>query len=62
MVREKRNYYTIARGSVHECVAILRILKIQGFLVDSEFTHLYQQLTAISNMLSGLIKSMAAVR
>src|SRR5690606_24880523 len=56
---EKRHYYTIARGSVHECVAMLRILKLQEQLSDEDFKIHYQQLTTISKMLSGLIKAMS---
>lgn len=57
--RDKRNFYTIARGSVHECVAILRLLRVRGFFDAEKFDNLYNQLDIISRMLSGLIKKMS---
>ncbi len=56
--KDKKNFYTISRGSVHECVAILRILRIEGKIDKKLFQELYSDLTEISKMLSGLINSM----
>ncbi len=52
---DKKNYYIVARWSVHECVAILRILKIEIIIKEKVFQELYLQLEEISKMLSGLI-------
>lgn len=57
--KEKRHYYTITRGSVHECVSILRILKLQDHLSPTDYDSLYRHLTTVSKMLSGLIKAMS---
>ena len=54
---EKRSFYTIARGSVHECVAIIVTLKNLNLLSLAVYNTFYADLTNISKMLSGLIKS-----
>jgi four helix bundle protein len=56
--RDKKNYYTFARGSAQECVAVLRILKVEGHLDKSLYEELYDELEVISMMLSGLIRKM----
>ena len=55
---EKRNFYTIARWSVFECVAILRILKIEKIITEETFAKIYNILEEIWKMLSGLINSL----
>ncbi len=57
--KEKRIFYTIARGSTQECVAVMRLLKIQGKIELEAYTCFYEQLTTISKMLSGLINKMS---
>lgn len=56
--KEKKYFYAIARGSVQECVSILRLMRIQGNLQEVEFRKHYETLTLISKMLSGLINRM----
>jgi len=56
--KDKKNFYVIARGSNQECVALIRILKLEGKISDQLFDQLYSDFTEISKMLSGLINSM----
>lgn len=56
--RDKKNFYTIARGSTQECVAIIELLKIEGNISDELYFKTYSNLTEISKMLSGLINKM----
>lgn len=53
---DKRNFYVIARWSVFECVAILRILKIQDIVNEKLYDELYYDLLEVAKMLSGLIR------
>ena len=55
---DKKNFYVIARWSVYECVAILRILKIEKKIDNKTFSDLYEYLFVIGKMLSWLISSM----
>lgn len=55
---DKKNFYIIARGSAHECVAILRLLKLKKKINEETFNDAYSQLELISRMLSGLINKM----
>ncbi|TSC55720.1 MAG: S23 ribosomal protein [Parcubacteria group bacterium Gr01-1014_18] len=55
---DKKNFYVISKGSVNECVAILRILKIEGLIAEESFKVCYDLLLEIAKMLSGLINSM----
>jgi len=55
---DKRNYYTVARGSVFECTAIIDILYDKGALDAAQKEHYYNALEEISKMLSGLINSL----
>ncbi|PJA47425.1 four helix bundle protein [Candidatus Uhrbacteria bacterium CG_4_9_14_3_um_filter_36_7] len=55
---DKKNFYIISRGSVNECVALLRILKLEKIIDKKQYTILYDKLLNIGKMLSGLINSM----
>ncbi|MFH0886753.1 MAG: four helix bundle protein [bacterium] len=54
---DKRNFYTIARGSVFECVALIDILLDKNLLNSHHRDSYYLQLEELSKMLSGLINS-----
>lgn len=54
----KRNFYTIARGSVFECVAILDILKSQGIISPHEYQLFYVLLDELSRILFSLIRKL----
>ena len=53
--REKKQFYNIARGSVHECVPLIYICRSLGCLNETEYSDIYRNLEEISKMLSGLI-------
>ncbi|MBT4937325.1 four helix bundle protein [Candidatus Peregrinibacteria bacterium] len=55
---DKKNFYVISKGSVNECVAIIRILKIEKLITDKLFDNIYADLLEIAKMLSGLINTM----
>ncbi len=57
---DKKNFYIISRGSVNECVAILRIIKIEKNISEAEFISAYNDLCIIGRMLSGLINAQLA--
>lgn len=56
-VMDKKNFYIVSRGSVNECVAILRILKIENKISEQYFKQGYEFLLEIAKMLTGLINS-----
>ncbi len=55
--KEKRNFYLIARGSCHESVATMNLLKHHNLSPDI-LQRWYDELETISKMLSGLIRSL----
>ncbi len=55
---DKRNFFTIARGSTYEVVAIIDILSDDGILSKDEHDQLYSIYEEISKMLLGLINSL----
>jgi len=52
--RDRRNFFIIARGSVHECIPLLEIAKRKQLISDVKVSNLFNQLEVISKMLSGL--------
>jgi four helix bundle protein len=54
---DKRNYYTISRGSVYECVALLEIIADENFIETTTHDYFKSRYEIISKMLLGLIKS-----
>lgn len=55
---DKRHFYTIARGSVFESVAILSLIHELGQLTDEEFEEFYNGYETASKMLLGMYRSM----
>lgn len=55
---DKRNFFTIARGSTYEVVSITDILFDDGIINEEEKNALYADLEIVSKMLLGLIKSL----
>ena len=55
---DKKNFYVVSKGSVNECVAILRILKIEKLIDEKQLRTCYELLLEIAKMLSALIKTM----
>ncbi len=55
---DKKNFFTIARGSVYETVAIIDILRDDHVVSDKDHESLYVIFEEISKMLFGLIDSL----
>ena len=55
---DKKNFYVIAKGSTNECVAIIRILRLEKNISEEDFKESYESLFEIAKMLSGLINAM----
>ena len=54
---DKRNFYTISRGSVYECVSLFEIIFEENQVSKIDFNNYYQKFETISKMLLGLINS-----
>jgi|SRR3972149_12340411 len=54
---DKRNFYTISRGSVYECVSLLEIIHDENCIEKTKFDHFINDYEEISKMLLGLIRS-----
>ncbi len=55
---DKKKFYTTARASVFECVAILQILLDTEVIEKSLYDELYEGFEKVSRMLLGMIRSM----
>jgi four helix bundle protein len=55
---DRKNFFTIARGSVQECVPLLQIALRRGFIVGNDHDGLKSKLEEIAKMLSGLINGL----
>ena len=56
---DRRNYFTTARGSIFECVAVLDILKDQQLLSNSEFEILLKDADELSRILYAMIRNLS---
>lgn len=56
---DKKNFYTIARGSAFECVAIFDYLCDQKVIDKERFKEFYAMLEEISKMLYALIRTLS---
>lgn len=52
---DRKNFFTIARGSIQECVPLLEIACRRGFLSPADHLVLKESLEEMSRMISGLI-------
>ncbi|MBI4836450.1 MAG: four helix bundle protein [Candidatus Abawacabacteria bacterium] len=57
--KDKRKFYAIARGSVHESVSVVKILYLEGHIMSATFHEIYTKLDIIARMLSALIRAMS---
>jgi len=57
-LKEKRQYFYTARGSLLECVSIIQLCKELEIIGAADYDSLYSLATQISKMLGGLIKSL----
>ena len=55
---DRKNFFTIARGSVQECVPLLELARRRELLDPATHEHLKADLEEISRMLSGLINGL----
>jgi len=52
---DRRNFFGIARGSVHECVALVELCRRHNLIGETTCGELKVELESITKMLSGLI-------
>jgi len=55
---DRRNFFTIARGSAQECVPLLEIARRRGLIQESAALALRECLEVIAKMISGLINGL----
>lgn len=55
----RKNYFTIARASLFECVAILDILNDEGKLSESELNGMLKEADELSRILYAMIKNLS---
>ena len=55
---DRRNFFTIARGSAQECVPLLEIARRRGFISEPQHGELRAGLEEIAKMISGLIRGL----
>jgi four helix bundle protein len=55
---DRRNFFTISRGSVQECVPLIEIARRRGFISDTDHFGLKSQLEEMAKMISGLINGL----
>jgi four helix bundle protein len=55
---DRKNFFTIARGSTQECVPLIEIARRRGLLNEPKHSVLRQELETIAKMISGLIKGL----
>ena len=56
---DRKNYYTTARASVFECVAVLDILKDERKIPDSGFDMMFKDADELSRILFAMIKNLS---
>jgi four helix bundle protein len=55
---DRRNFFTIARGSAQECVPLIEIAPPRGLIQEPTALALRERLEIIAKMLSGLINGL----
>ena len=55
---DRRNFFTIARGSAQECVPLLEIAARRGFIAAPDHAQMKSNLEEIARMISGLINGL----
>ena len=54
---EKRNFYYISRGSLFECVPILKIIEKEKLISEEQYKYYYDKAENLAKMLTKLIQS-----
>lgn len=57
---DKKRFYTMARSSVFEAVALLHLLKDTDRITSGEYAQYYEQYEEISKMLLGVLRNVPA--
>lgn len=57
-VPDRRNFFTIARGSAQECVPLLEVARRRGIVQETALLALKERLEIIAKMISGLINGL----
>jgi four helix bundle protein len=55
---DRKNYFTIARASLFECVAVVDILKDSGRISEFEFEQMMKEADELSRILYAMIKNL----
>jgi len=55
---DRKNFFTIARGSVQECVPLLELALRRELIREKDFVELKAELEILAKMVSGLIKGL----
>jgi len=55
---DRRNFFTIARGSAQECVPLLEIARRRGLIQEPAALAMRERLEVIAKMVSGLINGL----
>jgi four helix bundle protein len=55
---DRKNFFTIARGSVQECVPLLELALRREFIREKDFVELKAELEILAKMVSGLINGL----
>jgi len=55
---DRRNFFTIARGSAQECIPLLEIARRRGLVKEMESLASKERLEVIAKMISGLINGL----
>ncbi len=54
---EKKHFFTLSRGNIFECVALLQTIYESEFISEEEYKDFYEKYEQISKMLLGLYRS-----
>jgi four helix bundle protein len=55
---DRKNFFTIARGSIQECVPLLELAFRRELIREKDFVELKAELEILAKMVSGLIKGL----
>lgn len=55
---DRKNFFTIARGSIQECVPLLEVARRRRLLEETKHEALRTELEIMAKMISGLIKGL----
>ncbi len=55
---DRKNFFTIARGSAQECIPLIELAPRQGLISDGEYGQFRNEIEAIAKMLLGLINGL----